>query len=655
MLSLGMLTACARSWDGGRLNDRFEIRRPETMESFLADLARRGGSAVLLCSDYIWSLEQNLATAAAARSLCDDLVVVHGGPSAPKYPDDAAAFLTSHRLAADVIVRGEGEITLCELLDRLEVGGRLHVDAERLSPVDGITFLDSDGHAVRTSDRDRLADLDQLPSPYLTGEFDDIDPDAWQYCLSIETNRGCPYGCTFCDWGSATMSRIRKFSMERVVAEFEWAARLGVNTVTITDANFGIMSRDVQFAEHVAEIRERTGAPHSISWTGAKNTTKHLVRIMDALTGSGITVSTSLSLQTTDPSTLEIIDRSNISTEHYVKLAADFRRRGYPLQGDLMLGLPGQSFESYRDDLQFMLDHEILVRSWPVQLLPNSPMNAPEYRDRHAIAVGDDNLVRSTGTFDEEERRRMWRFRTVDTVTERMAVLRHVMRYLQWDHDIRATELMQRVLDLSDDEPERYPLISWIVRYFDLFPTVAVGWHAFYDEVRTMVVEQFGLDPLDQGLETVLRVQSALMPMPGRTFPHVEALPHDYVAYYRSATRSLYTSGAASAPERPLQAYGPGLLEVRGDPLALCSDGIHPEGDPRSEVMQGDFHVGAAVANELDSDLIRILPALTYFGMDTTPSWLGDLDDVLDGFDGDTEHEDGGIEVAVPVRPPGRR
>ncbi len=33
----------------------------------------------------------------------------------------------------------------------------------------------------------------------------------------IETNRGCPYGCTFCDWGSATLSRIRKFDLERVV------------------------------------------------------------------------------------------------------------------------------------------------------------------------------------------------------------------------------------------------------------------------------------------------------------------------------------------------------------------------------------------------------------------------------------------------------
>ncbi len=650
MLSLGMLTAAARHWEGGRLNAVFEIRRPETIESFLDDYAARPGPAVLLCSDYVWSLDANLAAAAAGRRISPELVVVHGGPSAPKYEGDAADFLESFSDVADVLVRGEGEVTLCELLDALVIDGALVKDERSLAGVQGITFRGGDGTAVRTDDRPRLADLDELPSPYLTGEFDGIPATAWHYCLSIETNRGCPYGCTFCDWGSATMSRIRKFSMERVVAEFEWAARLGVHTVTVTDANFGIMSRDVEFARRIADVVQRTGAPHSVSWTGAKNTTKHLVGIMDVLSGAGVTVSTSLSLQTTDPSTLEVLDRTNISTDHYVKLAADFRRRGYPLQGDLMLGLPGQTFESYRLDLQFMLDHEVLVRSWPVQLLPNSPMNDPAYRRRHAIQVDDSGLVTSTATFDEVARRQMWRFRTVDTITERMGVLRHVMRYLQWDHGIPATEVMQRLLSMADVEPDRFPSISWVIKYFDLFPTVAVGWATFYREVGSFIAEEYAIGPDDSGLTTVLAVQSALMPEPGRTFPDARPLQHDYVAYYRSATRSLYTSGRAGRPSAPLVDHAPAELVVRADPMGLCTVGIHPEGDPRSEVMQGDFHVGAAVANELDSDLMRVLPALTYYGIDTSPKWLPDADlAVGDGFDGDDEHEDGATVESVRV------
>jgi hypothetical protein len=625
-LSAGMLTAFARQWQDGALNGPYEIRRPETTASFLADLAERSGPAVLLCSNYVWSLEHNIEAAAAGRDLNPDLVVIHGGPSTPKYEADALTFLERLGPLAHVLVRGEGEEALSELLDAM-VGpaGALGLWTERLTPVAGITFRDPDGgDVVRTAERSRLADLDQLPSPYLTGEFDGLPADAWKHCLSIETNRGCPYGCTFCDWGSATMSRIRKFSLDRVVAEIEWAARTGIETVTITDANFGIISRDVDISRELGRIRRETGAPVSVSWTAAKNTTKHLVKIMDLLVGSGVVVSTSLSLQTTDPSTLETLDRTNIATEHFVKLASEYRRRGFPLVGDLMLGLPGQTFASYKADVQFMVDHEIMVRSWPVQMLPNAPMNDPAYRAEHELVVGPDNLVTSSATFDAEDRRRMWRFRNVDTIADRFGVLRHVLRYLQWDKGVPATDLEEHLLDLVDRTPERFPLVSWVFCYFDLFPTVAGGWPAFYAEVARLLVEDFGLDPEDTGLEAVIDLQLLLMPAPGRVFPDTAELAHDYLAYYRSATRSLYTTGTAGTPERPLTDFPPATFTVEGDPAGLCTEGIHPQGDPRSETMQGDFHVGAESAYELDSPLVRGLPALGHHGLHVDLGWLGD-------------------------------
>ena len=527
-------------------------------------------------------------------------------------------------LGADVqlAVRWWGTVAL----EVVAAAGGALTDVDALAAIEGITFQDLDGEVVRTADRARMADLDSVPSPYLSGEFDGLPGEAWKYCLSIETNRGCPYGCTFCDWGSATMSRIRKFDLDRAVAEFEWAANVGVHTVTITDANFGIMSRDVELTRRFAEIRKRTGHPHSLSWTAAKNTTKHLVQIMDLLVDSGMTVSTSLSLQTTDPTTLEVLARTNISTDHYVKLAADYRRRGFPLQGDLMLGLPGQTFESYKADLQFMLDHEIMVRSWPVQMLPNAPMNDPEYRERHGIVVGEGNLVTATATFSAEDRVRMFHYRTIDTIAERMGVLRHVMRYLQWDHGIPASDLMEHLLILSERDPERFPLVSWVFGYFDLLPTVAVGWHAFYAELRRLLVEDFGLKEDDEGLAVVLRLQEALMPAPGRTFPAEVHLEHDYLAYYRSATRSLWGSGHAGEPEDRLTAYPPATFTVEGDPLGLCIEGIHLEGDARNEALQGDFHIGAAVANELDSPLIRILPLVSGHGISNIPDDLPDDD-----------------------------
>jgi hypothetical protein len=312
-----------------------------------------------------------------------------------------------------------------------------------------------------------------------------------------------------------------------------------------------------------------------------------------------------------------------------------------------MLGLPGQTFDSYKADVQFMLEHEIMVRSWPVQMLPNAPMNAPEYRAEHQLEVGPDNLVTSSATFDAEDRRRMWRFRNIDTIADRFGVLRHVLRYLQWDKGVLATDLEEHLLDLVDQSPTRFPLISWVFSYFDLFPTVAGGWPAFYDEVTRLLVEDFGVDPDDTGLRAVIDLQLLLMPAPGRSFPDSAELAHDYLSYYRSATRTLYTSGAAGVPDRPLTDHPPATFTVAGDPAGLCTEGIRPQGDPRSETMQGDFHVGAESAYELDSPLVRGLPALGHHGLRVDLAWLGDDLD-LDLPDAPSDEPD---EVPEPMSP----
>ena len=109
VLALGMLTAAARRHDGGRLADWYEIRRPEEPRSFFADLGRRTGAAVLLLSNYVWSVAQNMAIARRARALCPGLVIIHGGPSTPKYEGDVERFFAEHAGLVDVTVRGEGE------------------------------------------------------------------------------------------------------------------------------------------------------------------------------------------------------------------------------------------------------------------------------------------------------------------------------------------------------------------------------------------------------------------------------------------------------------------------------------------------------------------------------------------------------------------
>ena len=612
-LSLGMLTAAARAWDDGALNAHFEIRRPERPAECLAALASHQGPAVLLCSNYLWSVEHNLEVARRARSLCPELVVVHGGPSTPKYEGDAERFLAEHADVAHVLVRGEGEVVLCRLLEAL-VATAPTLDAARLRGVPGLTFVDpSDGRVVRTAEAERIGDLGALPSPYLTGEFDHIGTDAWPYAVSIETNRGCPYGCTFCDWGSATLSRIRKFPIERVLAELEWVADRGIPGVQLCDANFGIMARDVEVAEGLADLRRRRGTPTGLGFTPPKNTTRHISRILDEVMAAGYLVSTAISLQTTDEATLAAVDRSNIATDTYLALAADLRRRGHPLMGDLLLGLPGQTYDAYKADLQFFADHQIMARTWALKVLPNAPMNEPRYRERFRIRIDDRGVVSSTAQMPPRDLARAVGLRTVEIIANRLGVLRHVGRFLQWDHGVPFVDLLERLLVVTTDHPQRFPLLTWLVENFDRHPTAPVGWASVYDEVGHFVAGELGLDldPAAEDLATVLAVQRALMPSPERTFPYTVELAHDYVAYHHAATAGLTTDGRATAPLRPLVDHPPGSLTVTADPLGLCDTGLHFAGDSRDLRFEGDFAIGQNTANELESPLLTRLPVFS--------------------------------------------
>ncbi len=194
-LSLAMLTANARQHNRGALNRHFEIRRLEDPASFFADLESRPGPAILLLSNYTWSLDHNMRVARRAREINPEVVIIHGGPSTPKNEGQCEDFFAEYGDLIDVAVRGEGEVTLSEALSVL-VQGCPAIDLTLLSDVEGLSFRHPyDGSIVRTDDRERVADLDSLPSPYLKGEFDHLHTSAWGsdnrlIAVILESNSG---------------------------------------------------------------------------------------------------------------------------------------------------------------------------------------------------------------------------------------------------------------------------------------------------------------------------------------------------------------------------------------------------------------------------------------------------------------------------------
>ncbi len=142
------------------------------------------------------------------RRLGDHVPVVMGGVHPTFRPDDALS-----EPAVDFVVKGEGEATMGELLERLEAG----------APVDGVAGLlwrAPDGAIQRGLPRAPLMDLDALSFPRRTGivweEY--LQPSFYQ---SIITVRGCPYKCIYCSVPNTSDARTRYRSATNVVDEVQ--------------------------------------------------------------------------------------------------------------------------------------------------------------------------------------------------------------------------------------------------------------------------------------------------------------------------------------------------------------------------------------------------------------------------------------------------
>jgi radical SAM protein with 4Fe4S-binding SPASM domain len=138
--------------------------------------------------------------------------VLMGGPSAT-FSDELIMRQTQ---AVDACIRGEGEITMGEVVERL-LSPR-----PDLTGVEGVTHRQGD-KVIREADRPRGcgpikgAELDMFPSPFLTGT---ISPQEMTW-PGVSTSRGCPYRCIYCNFAVMSGQRLRYHSLDRVTAELE--------------------------------------------------------------------------------------------------------------------------------------------------------------------------------------------------------------------------------------------------------------------------------------------------------------------------------------------------------------------------------------------------------------------------------------------------
>ncbi len=355
-----------------------------------AAVERLSEAELVLFSTYVWNVRISSEIARQLKARRPDIGIIFGGP---QVPDKAETFMREHPFV-DLAVHGEGERTALEIVKNWSVRDWRHLT--------GISYLTADGVFQHVPKGERIKDINIVPSPFLTGAFDSVmKAHPQQKWIALwETNRGCPFSCAFCDWGSSTQSRVYQFNVDRLKREADWFAEHEIDFVFCCDANFGILPRDVEIAQYVADVKRAKGFPSALSVQNTKNATERAYQVQKILSDSGLNKGVTISMQSVDKTTLKNIKRENISLESYQELQRRFTRDRVETYTDLILGLPGETYQSFKAGIATVIENgqHNRIQFNNCTILPNAEMGDPEYQRQHGIVTIESDIINIHGS-----------------------------------------------------------------------------------------------------------------------------------------------------------------------------------------------------------------------------------------------------------------
>ncbi len=332
----------------------------ESVEDYLKKI---DNPDILALSTYVWNWDITCQLARAVKKKYPNCKIVMGGPQVPF----KQSWLEDNTDLCDIIVTYAGERAFAEILK-----GNFTYPG----------VMTKDSYTPPKPDKE----VNDIPSPYLSGLMDSLMQPGKQYSAIIETNRGCPYSCSFCDQQDLYYNKIAMFDYDRVIGEIDWIVKNKIDFLYFGDSNVGMFNRDVDFIRHIAKCRNETGYPRQIDYSTAKQQPKRIVELGEILNKEAkIRRGVTIALQSMNTKTLKAIKRINLANEKLEQIVGDYNKAGVDNYCELIVGLPEETLDTWIEGIGKILelgsDHALTVH--PLSIVPNTPFSDPEYKNKY--------------------------------------------------------------------------------------------------------------------------------------------------------------------------------------------------------------------------------------------------------------------------------
>ena len=259
----------------------------------------------------------------------------------------------------DAVVRGQGEVTLREVAERLRMG-------LSLESVRGASFKPH-GESVHNAERS-VESVERLPTPaFAMANLDAYEKRTGIRQLPYASSVGCPYACHYCTDQVFYNRRFNAYSARRVVTEVtELVARYRLSEVPLLDSNFPVnVKRAVEIAKGFADSKLR------FRWT-FQASTDLLCRMTDAevaLLGEAGVSHMGFGTESASQEVLALMNKKHQRIDEMYETARKSEQAGIRVTFNLILGYPGETEADRLETFRIMSD--IAYKHANVSFSPN--------------------------------------------------------------------------------------------------------------------------------------------------------------------------------------------------------------------------------------------------------------------------------------------
>ena len=340
---------------------------------------------IVAFSVYIWNERFSTDMARLLKEKINDLTIIWGGPQCDiHYNND---FFKQYPFI-DLVVPSDayGEQSFLDILDNISKNNKLQADQIQYCYYPGPN-RDRKFNSLSPNKREFLWPKNpyRAQDEYLGPFINNLSN--YRSWLTIETSRGCPYKCSFCDWGGGTFTKTVKKDFSTVLDEISWAGEHKFDAISFTDANFGIFPIDIEYIKHCVETKKKYGFPKQILIQPTKTKIDQLTKIYLMLAQADMLSHYQIAIQDINDEVKKNVDRIDFPFENQVRMFKELQKiKNLPIWIESILGLPGSSVETVKTGIQAISIEKLsypLSHHWA--MLPATPAADPQYREKYKL------------------------------------------------------------------------------------------------------------------------------------------------------------------------------------------------------------------------------------------------------------------------------